>query len=329
MRIRRWLTPKTWHLTPGFSVLGILVAVTALWLSLQQPPARSAVTCIAFSPTGNLLAAADRDGNISVWRTDSFRVAAHIRLDYGRLNTLAFSPDGNSLAIAGESLELWSTASWKRITTLGERGAVYGTGRFSPDGRWLASVNASEQVELWDISTRRLVHTLCCVALYGDLAFSPNGESLAAAGHWPRLWDVRTGREILRLVGSREPTFGTITFRPDGRVIATGSQDGKTRLWDAITGRPLSSATTRHGYIETTAFHPKGSLLAYGTRDGAVWLWNTLTGFEQPVAAVATSNIAFSPDGHWLAFAGPRAVIHLWDVTTAHDGPVIPFPANY
>ena len=280
------------------ATFGSLAAAIAIWLSRSPQSARSPVNCIAFTPDGGLLAAGDREGRIVVWRTDSFRVVGRVRLNNAHLNTLAFSPDGRLLAVAGRSLQLWRTADWTQTTSLGIPGSVYGTARFSPDGRLLATVNAAEQIQLWDIATRMLVRTLCCMALYGDLAFSPNAELLAAGGHWPRLWDINSGREVRRLVETRDPTFGAVDFRPDGKVLATGSQDGKTRLWDVETGRELLSATTRPSYIETLAFHPNGTLLAYAGRDSAVWLWDTTARSERMIAPVTTSNIAFSPDGH-------------------------------
>jgi len=227
------------------STFGLLVAAVAVWLSRTPQHRLSRVNCVAFSSDGRLLAAGDYQGNIAVWRTDSFRIVGRICLNDGHLNTLAFSPDGRLLALAGRSLTLWSTADWKETADLGVPGVLYGTARFSPDGRLLTSVNPSEQIQLWDVSTRSCVRTLCCMALYGDVAFSPNGELLAAAGHWPRIWDIKTGREIRRLVETRDPTFGPVDFRPDGKVLATGSQDGKVRLWDVETGSELLSATTR------------------------------------------------------------------------------------
>lgn len=212
--------------------------------------------------------------------------------------------------------------------TLGASDGVYGTARFDTPGHLIASVNASERIEFWNAETGKLVRALCCMALYGDLAFSPNGRLLAAAGHWPRLWDLTTGRELRRLVKTRNPTFAAVSFRPDGRVLATGSQDGKTRLWEVATGLELTSGQTRQNYIESVAFHPRGQLLAYGVRDGAVWLWDTTTGTEQLLVAAATSNVAFSSDGRWLSFGGPGGTVHLWNVSEGREVPALAFPIN-
>jgi WD40 repeat protein len=318
---------RRFGLPPAIIMLTVFVltaAALAVWLMLPRQEIIPRVGAVAFSPDGRFLAAGNRQGGIVIWRLDSFHPLSRIRLNEAGLNALAFSPDARLLAVAGRSLQLWSTANWKEVTELGTAGSVYGTARFSSDGRLLASVNASERIEIWDTLTRKRVQTLCCMALYGDVSFSPDGGVLAAGGHWPCLWDRSTGRRIRRLVETRDPTFGAVLFRPDGRVIATGSQDGKARLWEVATGRELLSTKPRRNYIETVAFHPDGRLLAYGIRDGAVWLWDTAANSERMIAPVTTSNASFSPDGRWLGFGVPGGSVHLWDVMNGRDGPVLP-----
>src|SRR5574340_153520 len=204
------------------------------WLS-PAPPKTRVIRALAFSSEGRFLASGDRNGDIEIRLAASLEVVKRIRLESGGLNALAFSPDGRLLAVAGRSLALWGTTGWNQIAELGT--AIYGTVRFSPDGREFGTVNASERIEIWDTGTGKRVQTLCCMALYGDLAFSPDGRMLAAGGHWPSLWDYRAGRRLRRLVETREPTFGPVCFGRGGRVLATGSQDGRARVWDAATGK--------------------------------------------------------------------------------------------
>jgi WD40 repeat protein len=307
------------------AVSAMAVAI-AVWLAPAPQETIPRIGAVAFSADGLLLAAGDRQGRIAVWRVPSFQIVSRICLKEGGLNTLAFSPRAQLLAVAGRSLQLWSTANWKEVMGLGARGGVYGTARFSPDGRVLASVNASERIELWDTATGKRIQTLCCMALYGDVAFSPDGGVLAAGGHWPCLWDLGSGHRIRRLVESRDPTFGAVSFRPDGRVLATGSQDGKARLWEVGTGRELLSASTRRNYVESVAFHPSGELLAYAVGEGPAWLWDTAAGSERMIAANTTSNVCFSPDGRWLGFGVPGGSVRLWDLIGQRDGPALPFP---
>jgi WD40 repeat protein len=203
---------------------------------------------------------------------------------------------------------------------------VYGTARFDRSGLHLATGNSLEQIDLWDIQTGTKIRSLCCMALYGDVAFSPDGRLLAAAGHWPRIWNPSNGREVYRLVQTRNPTFACIQFSSDGQLLATGSQDGIARIWRASTGELLLASRPREGYIETVAFQPGGDLIAYGVPDGSLWIWDLRTQREQRIARTS-SNVAFSADGRLLVFGTPGS-LHVWDVHKTRELVCLRFPAH-
>ncbi|NED55663.1 hypothetical protein G3I24_32865, partial [Micromonospora aurantiaca] len=67
-------------------------------------------------------------------------------------------------------------------------------------------------------------------------------------------------------------------FSPDGKTLATGSDDKTVRFWDAATGKPLGQPLTGHtGAVETIAFSPHGKTLATGGEDETVRLWDVAT----------------------------------------------------
>jgi WD40 repeat protein len=288
-------------MTRGVAVAIAVAIVVVAFLFLHAPrPGRPYIVALAFSPDGRYLVTAEHRGVVEIRGA----MAKRIDLDDDSVNTIAFSPDGQRLAVAGRAIHILNAPEWSDLPQIGGgRSRYFGTARYTPDSRFLATVNAAEQIELWRTSDGLRVRSMCCMALYGDLAFSPDSRLLASTGHWPAIWTVATGARNFRLVETREPTFGPVAFSPDGSQLATGSQDGKVRLWDPSTGRQTANSVPRPSYVESLAFHPGGALIAYRLRDGAVWLWDTASRTERPIGRGATSNLAFRPDGRSLVFA--------------------------
>ena len=110
----------------------------------------------------------------------------------------------------------------------------------------------------------------------------------------------------------------TITFSPDGDLLASKSRDGSLKIWDVQNEQLMHTInTSRRGAI---AFSPDSSILASaGGTDKVVNLWNPNTGellrtFEEHLADV--SSVAFSPDGDILASGSADGWVRLWNPHT-------------
>ena len=293
----------------------------------------------------------DEAGNVSNPVGMSFAVQAATAIDYSKMtlfgshsagypvNSVAFSPDGNTLAIgrnkSGDGIILFDARTLTMTSVLGgEFGWGHRDGHvlsvaFSPDSNTLASGanGIGDNLKLWDAQTGALKFTLTghndevrCVA------FSPDGSTLASAS-WNKhvnLWDVMTG-ERKRSVNVKR-RVDSVAFSPDGSTFATGSydpsgvsHDENLQLWDGQTGEWKRTLTGHLSDVKSVAFSPDGRTLASGSYDETVKLWDIQTGALIRTFAGGANSVAFSPDGRTLASAARGNYIYeikLWDVQT-------------
>jgi len=234
--------------------------------TLEDRP--GSLASIAFTPEGHTLATAinsndtgtSHDEKVRLWDvTDPTRPLKLTTLDdrYGKVLSVAFAPDGKTLATAGSNFEeidngyrygpgarLWDVTDPthpRELATLDDDTHWVVSVAFSPDGRTLATGSwdpGGGRVKLWNLADP--AHPRSLLATFEDrlvvsMAFAPNGATLVTGSKnddIARLWDVADPahpRKIATLEGHTGPVE-SITFAPDGRTLATGASDG-VRLW--------------------------------------------------------------------------------------------------
>ncbi len=171
---------------------------TVSYSSIRQFRASTGITAPVFSPDGAILATSHSNGQVTIWDIVSPARSTVIGSDLGYSRSVAFSPDGQTLAIAAvtsSQILLWDlrAGGW-RATLPGFAGGVSSLA-FSPDGRFLIIAGNDGTLQLRDLlGGRESAIVRGQRARVCSVAFSRDGHLLASCGNdqCVRLWDVAT-----------------------------------------------------------------------------------------------------------------------------------------
>lgn len=232
---------------------------------------------LAFAPNGKGLASGGTDGRVLWWDTNTGKqirqfagpavgmmepeaMTFEIVAGSGAM-CVAISPDGRTLAAAGQSgadydIQMWEISSGKLRRKIPIRNFGGENDLFESNLRISRS-----------IAFRGGMGTAC-------LTFAPDGRSIAwASGSTVRLWDVLRGKE-LRQFGGQEGIISGMAFAPSGKYLIAGNSDGSLRVWDVPSGTIVNQLTGHRGSVSTLAFVGDGKTLASGGADTSVLLWD-------------------------------------------------------
>ena len=206
---------------------------------------------------------------------------------------------------------------WLKTNTLRN----YGTGVFSPDGKKIVTVTASQSnaAKIWDVLTGQCLHTLKGhTGWVLSAAFSPDGKKIVTASYdnTAKIWDASTG-ECLHTLEGHAGRVSSAVFSPDGSKIVTASDCDAAKIWDALTGQCLQT----FGHIcnvHSAVFSPDGKKIVTASWDNTAKIWDVLTDQCHTLAGHTggVCSAAFSPDGNKIVTASWDRTARIWDVLT-------------
>jgi eukaryotic-like serine/threonine-protein kinase len=289
-----------------------------------------AVTSVSFSPDGQRILTGSRDRTAKVWQASTGKELLTLNGHGSWPVSATFSSDGRRIVTCGfrdGRIRVWEADSGTELPALQRRFndsylsccpegyiSTYGgslTTLFDPStGKTLIAFTSGGLTANRTVVNPITGKTLMAFgAAAGDIALSPDGKLIAAAAPdytTLKVLDTGTGRERLSFSGHSDCIL-KIAFSPDGRQIASGSQDRTAKVWDVATGKELLTLLGYVASVDSVVFSPDGRRVITGSSDGAIKVWDVTSGKE-----LLTLKGSFSSLESHGAF-------RVWDVTVGRE----------
>ena len=244
------------------------------------------IACVAFSPNGERLASVGGDGILRLWTINENGTPALLHKFEGQVKT----------GVGGGPSPLTGVA-------------------FSPDNRFVATVGADSVVRVWDTFTRTESRSLRGHSDWVTaVSFSPDGRFLFSVGvEKDRALRVFELPQIeTAYSGGHTPGVNAVAVSPDGKTVATAGTDQTIKLWEATTGKELSTLLGSADEIPfSLAYLGNDSLvLGVGLKEtGRLHFWKTSTGrLVKTISTGEVYNVVSNADGSkvaaWVARPG-------------------------
>jgi WD40 repeat protein len=298
----------------------------------------ASVNDVAFSPNGQVVAAAAGDG-VRLWRVGAAAPQRRIGGKRPVPLTVAFGEDGKRLLVLyADGIRVWDLEHGgpPRLLTLSAQAAA-----FAPDGRLVATSAGGKTVDLWDIAARRRVARIPIPRTAGSdvsldvLAFSADGKRLAVAWEEDRVRvaviDVRARRVDagpFRLAESAS----SLALNADGSRLAVGGE--KARVLNTTVGTVEATTDAVPEGVADVDFSADGNLLVAAANDGTGRVFASGTGellrelrghrsvVRKGAGAIEENGAtatAVDPTGRLVATAGLDGTVRFWSAGSAGD----------
>jgi len=287
-----------------------------------------------YSSDSRYIATGSKDQTVHIWNAHTYKLENTLKEHDGIVSSLIFSPDNRLLVTANGDLypekdepvdtcaRIWNVETGTLLFVLSDHTEAVSCALFNPHHSRIATGSLDGSVKIWDSQTGGCIFTF--LHFESDdkekgsrivLAFSPDGTRLAVGGgERVAIWDVFDGK-LLSTFQAHFSSINTVSFSPDGSLIATSSLDKSASIWDAETYKRISQLEGHKASVTSAIFSPDSCAVLTTSMDAKAKLWDARSGriiqcFEGHRAEIL--DACFNADGTAVATASWDGTAKLW-----------------
>ena len=312
---------------------------SAATLRLFRSP-KGSIQSQSLSQDGNFVAGVFDDGAAVVWSVDGLSPASARLVHTWNISSARWSKDGSSvLTASGDGTATLSdveTSHPEFTLQTGTNDAL--AAFFTPDGREIITLDGKSQLRAWsalDGSEKRLIAK--SEDFMKSALITPDGKSIIASIYGGlRVFDAAaTNGTALRTLHAADLWLFNSAISPDGKYVASGSEDGRLFVWDFASGKRVYVRREDRSAINGVSFSPDGKKLVTASSDRTIRIWDVETGTPTMLLTGhddIVMSATFSADGQRVVSSGFDATVRVWDAATGAElirfsGPGKPFRA--
>ncbi len=250
----------------------------------------------------------------------------------GDVWSVDYSSDGRRLATAGSdtTARVWDAQTGKELLSLHGHSGWVNDIAFSPDGRTLVTASEDASARIWDSQTGEELFSIIGTHAFYSLAIRPDSKQLALTSADGRisLWNINNspaGTQAEEVFSLAHSEVRLVAFNLDGKRLASGSDDGTVKMWEAATGNELFAWAADDLAVWGLAFNPNGEILAIGG-NSLVTIWDVSSDVapNQAILSLAghrqgVPGLAFTPDSASLITGSQDGTAKVWDTFTGQE----------
>jgi WD40 repeat protein len=291
---------------------------------LRKFELKAASECVAFSPDGKQIAAAEEQ-NVNVWQIETGRLVQTIPVETAARH-LVFTPDGKQLCVSGADgtgVGVFALDGGKLMRHLpGCPSSICLAG----EGALLSSDQNKLALSLFDLKTGQ--HQRDMKDREGEVqrvfrTHVASEKGVIVSGCWEgyvRAFKAETGQMLWSQL-PHPTSVKAVALTADGKVAATADSDGMILLWNTARGQPLNAPSHARGAVVSAALSPDGERAVLVDRAGHARIFSIKDGSEQERAGMQPFflSAAYSPDGRTLALGRANGEVILQDVRSGKE----------